>query len=338
MKRRVSIVVPCRNELGHIRIFIESVLAQNLPGDVALEILIADGMSDDGTREILDQYAEIHPSIRIVSNPARIVSCGLNRLIALAAGDTIIRMDVHARYASDYVAQCLETLEKTGADNVGGPARTEARGYLQQAISAAYHSSFACGGARFHDTEYEGYVDTVTFGCWRKEAFNRFGLFDEAQIRNQDDEHNLRLSLAGGRIFQSPHIKCWYAPRSSLAALFRQYNQYGYWKVRLIRKHGRPASVRHLVPVAFVGTLALLGIAAPFSGRAAEGLALVLAVYMLCSLIASVGICLGRRIKLLPVMPLVLATYHLSYGLGFLEATFRFYCLDTIKTPNSGAV
>lgn len=338
MIRRVSIVAPCLNERAHIRTFLDSVLAQSLPAGVELEMLIADGMSDDGTQEILGEYATRHRWIRIVPNSQKRVSCGLNRLIQIATGDTIIRMDIHARYAPDYVAQCLEVLDETGADNVGGPARTEAKGYMQEAISAAYHSRFACGGARFHDSEFEGYVDTVTFGCWRKQTFDRFGLFDEEQLRNQDDEHNLRLTLGGGRIFQSPRIRCWYAPRSSLSALFRQYNQYGYWKVRLIRKHGRPASLRHLVPAGFVGTLVVLALAAPFNTVAAWAFGLIVAIYMVCNLLASTIIALRSRIPLLPVMPLVLATYHFSYGIGFLEALCRFSRLETIKTPNSGAV
>jgi len=336
--RRVSIIVPCRNERAYVDVFMKSLLAQVLPAGVMIEALIADGMSDDGTREILEQYSREYPRIQVLLNSGRIVSCGLNQAIALAMGDTIIRMDMHARYAPDYIEQCLKVLDETGADNVGGPARTEARGYMQEAIAAAYHSPFGCGGARFHDTDYEGYVDTVTFGCWRRGIFDWIGVFDEELTRNQDDEHNLRLTLAGGKIFQSPRIKCWYAPRSSLTALFRQYKQYGYWKVRLIRKHGRPASPRHLVPAAFVGSLLLLGLAAPFSIMAGRVLASVVALYLFCSLLASIQVCGWRRIHLLPMMPVVLATYHLSYGLGFLGAMYPGYCLDTMKTPNSGAV
>ncbi|MBV9081578.1 MAG: glycosyltransferase family 2 protein, partial [Acidobacteriaceae bacterium] len=223
----VSIVVPCRNEARHLAPFLDCVLSQKLPSDTELEVLVAEGCSTDASRDILSQFAVRHPSVLILDNPEGIVSTGLNRAIRAARGDVIVRMDVHARYADDYVAQCLSVLAESGADNVGGPARTRANGYFQSAIAGAYHSPFACGGARFHNVEFEGYVDTVTFGCWHKEIFGRIGHFDESLVRNQDDEFNLRLRRAGGRIYQSPRIRCWYEPRSSLATLFRQYWQYG---------------------------------------------------------------------------------------------------------------
>src|SRR4029453_11974231 len=132
-------------------------------------------------------------------------------------------------------------LRETDADNVGGPAHTKGIGYLQSAICAAYHSPFAVGGARFHQVDYEGDVDTVTYGCWPRKVFDQIGFFDEEFIRNQDDEFNLRLTRMGGKLWQSPRIKSWYRPRNSLRSLFRQYMQYGYWKVRVIQKHKIPA-------------------------------------------------------------------------------------------------
>jgi succinoglycan biosynthesis protein ExoA len=194
----------------------------------------------------------------VIDNPGRIVSTGLNSAIKAARGEIVVRMDAHTEYAPDYVQQCVAVLQETGADNVGGPARTRAETYLEKAVAAAYHSRFAVGGARFHDVNYEGWVDTVTYGCWRREAFDRFGYFDEELVRNQDDEHNLRIIRDGGKIWQSPKIRSWYRPRGSLSALFKQYMQYGYWKVRVIQKHKLPASWRHLVPGAFVLALLVL--------------------------------------------------------------------------------
>src|SRR5262249_47627952 len=150
--------------------------------------------------------------------------------------------------ASDYCRRCLEALRLTGADNVGGAARTKASGLRARAIAAAYHSRFSTGGAKFHDERYEGYVDTVTYGCWHKSTLERLGLFDETLARNQDDELNLRLVRAGGKIWQSAAVVSWYRPRSSISALCRQYFQYGFWKVAVIRKHVLPASWRHLAP------------------------------------------------------------------------------------------
>jgi succinoglycan biosynthesis protein ExoA len=311
--------VPCRNEAAHLRAFFSSVLAQSLPAEATLEMWIADGASTDGTKQILNEYTAAYPWVHVIDNPRRIVSTGLNRAIELATGDIIIRMDVHTNFAEDYVAQCVTVLRETKADNVGGPAQTRPSSYIQEAISAAYHSSFACGGARFHNVNYQGPVDTVMFGCWRKDVLQKIGLFDEELVRNQDDELNFRLIRAGGKIFQSRRIRFWYKPRASLVALASQYGQYGYWKVRVIKKHGSPASLRHLVPAAFVSSLLLLTVASFFIVAAAYALGIVLGVYTLANFVAIFAICWHKR-HLLPVMPVVLATYHFSYGFGFLFA------------------
>ena len=238
---RVSVIVACRNERKHIRNCLDSLCRQAL-GDIKIEVLIADGMSDDGTRQILDLYKRIVLPLRVIDNRDKIASAGLNAAIRAARGEIIIRMDAHSEYAPDYIRRCLEVLNETSADNVGGPALTRADGYLGRAIALAYHCAFSCGGAKFHDVEYEGYVDTVPYGCWRKSTLERIGLFDENLSRNQDDELNLRLISSGGRIWQSPRIASWYRPRATLTALFRQYFQYGFWKVSVIRKHTKPGS------------------------------------------------------------------------------------------------
>jgi len=319
----VTIIVPCRNEKGHIRAFLDSLLAQQLPPGVESEILIADGMSDDGTREILAGYAARFPQIGILDNPQRHVSTGLNQCIRRARGAVIVRMDVHSEYATDYVAQSLRALEETGAWNVGGPALTRPQGYMQTAISLAYASRFGCGGALFHNADYEGWVDTVTYGCWRKQTLERLGLFDEELIRNQDDELNLRIHRAGGKVWQTPKIRSWYKPRSSLAALFKQYYQYGYWKVRVLRKHKIPASIRHLIPGAFVAALAVLALLAPFFKPARLLLSLTIGAYLLAALLASVALCARPgRWRYLPVLPVVFGAYHISYGAGFLRGLF----------------
>jgi hypothetical protein len=182
----------------------------------------------------------------------------LNAAIRAARGEIIIRMDAHTEYAPDYIRRCVETLRQTGADNVGGPWVAKGEGCISRAVAEAFQSPFSVGGARSHVLEHEGLVDSVYLGCWRRETFERFGYFDEELVRNQDDEHNLRIVRDGGKVWQNPEIKSWYRPRGSLSALFRQYMQYGYWKVHVIQKHKLPASWRHLVPGAFVLTLLLL--------------------------------------------------------------------------------
>ncbi len=319
----VSIVLPCRNEAGHIEECIQSILAQD-PPEGGTEIIVADGMSTDGTREYLEEAAREHPQLRVLNNPGRIVSTGLNTAIRAARGEIIVRMDAHTTYAPDYVKQCLAVMEETGADNVGGPMRSQASTFMERAIRAVFHCGWAVGGARSHLPDYEGYVDTVIYGCWKKSVFDRVGLFDEELVRNQDDEHNLRLIRSGGRIYQSPRIRSWYHVRGSLTALFNQYMQYGYWKVLVIRKHHTPASLRHIVPGAFVcalGLATMLGLVWSPALWIVAGLSLA---YALTALVLSFIIVERSDWRLFPVLPAVIGCFHFGYGYGFLRGLLDF--------------
>ena len=322
----VTVVIPCRNERSHIEDCLRGILEQTPPPG-GFEVIVADGGSDDGTRAILEQLAAASAGLRVIDNPRRIVSAGLNAAIRAARGRIIVRMDAHTRYAPDYVRECVAALAASGADNVGGPWVARGDRYLSRAIAAAFQSPFAAGGARGHDPDYAGPVDTVYLGCWPAATFRAHGLFDEELVRNQDDEHNLRLTRGGGRVWQSPRIRSWYTPRGSLVALFRQYSQYGYWKVRVIRKHHRPAAVRHLVPALFVATLGLCLLGAPFSGLLrALGLA-ALAAYLVGVLGAALATAARTEWRFAPVLPAVFAMYHFGYGLGFLQGLIDFAIL-----------
>jgi succinoglycan biosynthesis protein ExoA len=323
---RVSVVLPCRNEASCIDTCIRTLLAQKQPVG-GMEVVVADGMSDDDTREILQRLAAQYPIIKIVDNPGKTTACGLNVAILAAQGEIIVRVDAHTEYASDYVVQCVEVLERTGADNVGGPARTKAVSFVQRAVAAAYHTPCVVGGSRFHDVDYEGDVDTVTYGCWRRSGFDRFGLFDEGLVRNQDDEHNLRIVRSGGRIWQSPQIRSWYMPRSSLTLLWRQYFQYGYWKARVIQKHRQAASIRHLIPGLFVLSLIWVALVCPFTHRAEWFLGLELLAYGCFVLLASCMTACQHGWGLLPILPVVIVVYQISYGLGFLLGVLDFWIL-----------
>lgn len=324
---KVSVIVPCRNERTHIGQFINSIFEQDFPAD-QFEVIVADGMSDDGTREILTKISAADSRIRLIDNPELNTPCALNRAIKAAKGDIILRMDVHTEYAPDYVKQCIEVLEQTGADNVGGPARTKASSYIQGAVQVAYHSPFAVGGARFHNPNYEGYVDTVTYGCWKKSTLEKLGLFDEELVRNQDDELNLRIIRSGGKIWQSPKIKSWYYPRASIKALFKQYMQYGYWKVRVIQKHKIPASIRHLVPGGFIGCIILLAVLSPFNTLCGGLFLALMGFYIVSCTLATLVTCRKRSLwKFIPVMPIVFAAYHFGYGYGFLRGLIDFMLL-----------
>ena len=327
----VSVIAPCRNERAHVDAFCDAVLAQRLPPGWAMEVLIADGDSDDGTREQLVQRAAQDTRLVLVSNPRRIVSTGLNACIARAVGDVIARLDLHTRYADDYLAQCLAALDRTGADNVGGPWVARGEGTtgdapMAEAIAAAFQSRWVVGGARSRDAAFEGEVDSVYLGCWPRASFERFGLFDETLVRNQDDEHNLRLRLAGGRIWQSALIRSTYRPRSSLRQLFAQQRQYGYWRPFVMKKHGQAGSLRQLVPALFVAVLALCGVFALLAlyGLLPAWAALPLvdllwfygAYVAITALAAARGVAATRRARALWRLPAVIAAYHLGYGIG----------------------
>ncbi len=327
----ISIVVPCRNEVRTIKPFLESLFKQDLEG-LDYEVIVADGMSDDGTHEILEKAQEEDPRIRLIDNPSRIVSTGLNAAIYAAHGDIVIRMDVHTEYKEDYIRRCVEVLDMTGADNVGGACIAKGKGYVGTAIAAAFQCAFAVGGARWHRPSHKGLVDTVHLGCWRREVLQRIGFFDESLARNQDDELNLRIVRAGGTIWQAPEIVSWYHPRSSFASLFRQYFQYGFWKVAVIRKHRLPASWRHLVPGTFVlancvflAALILRGSSVltwpSWSANVGAGMD---AIYLCASLFFALITAREKGWVLFPLLPLVFAIYHLAYGVGFLAGTVYF--------------
>ncbi|RZI81912.1 MAG: glycosyltransferase family 2 protein [Rubrivivax sp.] len=344
----VSVIVPCRNERDHIEAFCRSVAAQSLPTGWTLEVLIADGLSDDGTRERLAAWCLGDPRFVMLDNPGRIVSCGLNRCIERARGKFIVRLDVHTVYAPDYIAQCLATWQTTGADNVGGPWRAEGAAGVQsteqRAVAAAFQSRWVAGGALSRDLAYEGEVDTVYLGAWPRQTFEKFGNFDENLVRNQDDEHNLRIHKGGGRIWQSARIRSTYFPRASTADVFRQYRQYGYWKPFVMKKHGQAAALRHLIPGLFVaglGTLVLLMIAlglllnhglahgspawtvaawAKLAVTALFGLAFF--SYVTGVLLISATIARKQESALFRYLPRLIMAYHIGYGLGSIRGWF----------------
>lgn len=300
-----------------------SILAQEPPAG-GFEVIVVDGMSDDGTRDVLARLAAEHPNLRVVDNPERITPSAMNRGIGEARGRYVAIMGAHNRYPPDYLSVALEVATETGADNVGGAVVAEGTTRLERAIAAAHHSPFAVGGARWHDVEYDGPADTVFGGFYRREVFDRIGGFDEELVRNQDDELNLRLVRAGGRIWKSRRIRSWYRSRRTLRDLWRQYRQYGYWKVRVIQKHRLPASIRHLVPAGFVGTVILLCAGATVSPASGLALAGVLGTYAAASLLAAVGCARRHGWDLLPVLPGVFACYHVAYGVGFLVGLWDF--------------
>ena len=242
-------------------------------------------------------------------------------------------MDTHTRYAPDYLRQCVAVLKETGADNVGGPWVAEGQGLISQAIAAAFQSPFSVGGghAGTTHTTRDRWTPCIS-GCWPREIFDRIGLFDEELVRNQDDEFNLRLRRAGGKIWQSPRIKSRYHPRESLRSLFKQQLQFGYWKVRVIQKHKIPACIRHLVPAAFVLSLVISPLTSLISPLAAWTCLGSVGAYSVCNFTASFLTARRAGWKSFPLLPLVFACYHLAYGLGFLRGIWDFVIVRRAPT------
>jgi len=293
----------------------------------AFEIVVVDGMSSDGTRAILERLAKEELGMKVIDNPHLYKSFALNIGIKAARGQYIAIMDAHNVYSPDYIERCMQIMEGRRVDAVGGCWNALADSYIQTAIAVAHHSLFATGGARCRDHNYDGLSDTVFGGFYRRETFDKVGLFDEELVRNQDDEFNLRINRAGGTIWQSSSIKSWYTPRHHLSDLFRQYLQYGYWKVRVIQKHKIPASPRHLVPGGFVFILLALPSLVLWWPFAAQIWLTLIGTYCLALLVVAAATARRHGWRVFPALPLVFACYHFGYGLGFLSGVAHFIVL-----------
>ena len=319
MDPSVAVIVPCRNERDFIEDCVRQLLCQRA-APAAYEVVVVDGMSDDGTRAILGRLAGEDARVRVLDNPGRIVSSALNLGIAATASDVVIRVDGHARVAPDFVRTNLELLdEHPDAWSVGGPIVHRGRGRFARGVAAAMSSLLGAGGARHRLEDYEGYAEGAVFPAIRREVFARIGEFDEALVRNQDDEFNFRMTAAGGKIFISPRVRHEYFVRGSARKLFRQYLQYAYWKVQVMRKHKKVIAWRHLVPALFVVGAPICAVAALVAPPASFAALLPLWLYA--------GIVTGFFASLLAQKrdPGVAASaaaavviMHVAYGLGTL--------------------
>lgn len=316
--------MPVRNEAAYIARSLGAVLAQDYPAD-RLEILVVDGMSDDGTREAVLAQAAADPRVRLLDNPAGIVPPGLNVGIGQARGEIVVRVDGHCEIAPDYVRHCVAHLlaghDGAPIEAVGGPIETIGETDEAAAIALAMSSWFGVGGSAFRTIKDRPLlVETVAFPAYRRATLQRLGPFDEEMVRNQDDEYNYRLLKSGGRILLSPDIRSRYYSRGSLRSLWRQYYQYGYWKVRVMQKHPRQMRARQFAPPAFVagllGSAALGLVFRPFRRL----LGAVLALYLAANVVASLSLGREHAPRLLVIHPIL----HLSYGLGFLVGLAHF--------------
>ena len=320
----VTVIIPVRNEGAYIIESLGRIFSQDYPAD-SMEVIVADGDSDDNTPQIISEYTKRYSNLRLVHNPGRIVPTGLNLALAAAEGEIIVRIDGHTTIEPDYVRRCVEALKRTGAANVGGRMNAVGRGRFGEAVAAATSSPFGVGGARFHYSDEEEWVDTVYMGAWPRRVFEKAGLFDEELVRDQDDEFNYRLREHGGRILLSPKIKSVYSNRSNPLALWRQYFQYGFWKVRVMQKHPKQMRPRQFVPPLLALCLFLclcLSILFPWGWTC---LASITGCYALANLAASVATAARKGWRHAPLLPVVYAILHLSYGLGFLVGLSKFW-------------
>jgi succinoglycan biosynthesis protein ExoA len=309
----VTIAIPCFNEERYIEACLDDVFAQDYPAE-SIAVLVGDGMSTDRTREILGGIAARRPGrLRVVDNPRKLQAVAMNAMIGEARGEIIIRMDVHARYAPDYVRQCVRVLEETGAANVGGAQRARPETWFQRALCAALDSPVAVGGARYRSADAEGFVDTVFLGAFKKRVVEEVGGYDPHAITNEDAELNQRILASGGKIYLSKKIVVHYAPRDSFRTLSRQYYKYGQGRARTLLKHGRFPTPRPAIPF-----LMVVGGAALLLKRSWRPLA-PFAFGAYGALVAVEALRVSRRHgwTLAPAVAAIFPVLHLSHGIGF---------------------
>ncbi len=315
MSRPVTVVMPILNEERHLEEAVGAALDQSYDGP--LEVVLALGPSSDDTDRIAQDLAAADPRVRLVRNPSGRTADGLNAAVAAGRGDVVVRVDGHGLLDADYVRTAVDTLDRTGAANVGGLMAAEGTTPFERAVAAAMTSVLGVGAARFHTGGDPGPADTVYLGVFRREWLDRVGGYDPQFVRAQDWEMNHRIRQAGGLVWFTPELRVRYRPRATLKALSRQYFEYGRWRRVVSRAHPGTVNLRYLAAPAavtgvVVGTLAGLTLTPWAFVLPAGYVALVVAG----SAVTGSGLGLRERARL----PVVLATMHLSWGVGFLTS------------------
>ncbi|MBN4061578.1 MAG: succinoglycan biosynthesis protein exoa [Flavobacteriales bacterium] len=326
MPKTVSIVIPCRNEEQYISKCLDSIITTTFPKD-RLEVLVCDGQSTDKSQQIVLSYCDDHPYIKLLNNEKQTTQYGLNLGIKNSNGDVVIILGAHAELYPDYIEKSLIVLGKDGEIGcAGGLIESVYENLTSEIISLAMSSRFGVGDAYFRTGEQEGFVDTVAFGAYKREVFEKIGFFDEDLVRNQDDEFNYRLTKAGYKIYLSKVIRSKYFVRGSFKKLFRQYYQYGYWKVFVSKKHKTITTLRQLVPLLFVLFLIFGVIMSLFNFYLLISFLGVFFIYFLLAFIFAF-----MQVKSMAKVLQVVWTFlilHVSYGLGYLEGVFKFVLLN----------
>jgi glycosyltransferase involved in cell wall biosynthesis len=322
----VSIICPVFNEEKFIDKCVESIIQQDYPKEF-MEVFFVDGMSIDSTRSKIEKYSQKYSYLKLLENKNKIVPCALNIGIENAKGDVIIRIDGHCVYPLNYISVLVTNLFELNADNVGGvwntlPANNTTK---SKAIAIASSHKFGVGDSK-HKVGVSKTVetDTVPFGCYRREVFDKIGFFDEELIRNQDDEFNARLIKNGGKIFLIPGLVINYTARDSVKKMSKMYYQYGLFKPLVNKKLGAPATIRQFFPVTFLLGLILGALLSIYSNFFLIPYATVLFLYLfLATLFAFRSANQNKNYKLIAVLPAVFFVIHISYGYGYLVGIYK---------------
>jgi glycosyltransferase involved in cell wall biosynthesis len=320
--QKVSVIIPCRNERQYIEACIRSVADSDYPEEL-LEIIVCDGMSDDGTTELLRDLQKEIPILKVVANTKKITPVALNLGITHSTGDYFIILGAHSTMDPAYITLNARILaEKPEVWCSGGVLKNIYTDNLSKNISNAMSSPFGVGSAHFRTGAMEGYVDTAAFALYRKEVVQSIGLFDETLVRNQDDEYNYRITEAGGRIWLTNETDVNYYVRSSWKKLFRQYFQYGYWKVYVNRKHKSVTTSRQLVPFFFVLFLAVGWIIEYLLHGNCSLYFFVLFIYFMMAFASAIRYTTQLKDTIQTLVSFFIL--HFSYGLGYAKGIADF--------------
>jgi len=325
--QKVSIIIPCYNEQSTIRLLLDALHEQTFPL-TDIEVVIADGMSTDSTREEIAAFQIDHPDlvVRIVDNPLRSIPSAVNRAIESSRGEIIVRLDAHSKPYPDYVERCVTLLEENRGDNVGGvwEIHPGADTWVAKSIAVAAAHPLGVGDAMYRHAKHPAEVDTVPFGSFKRKLIERIGYFDETLLTNEDYEFNARIRNAGGRIWLDPSIRSIYFARPSLVELMKQYWRYGFWKWRMLNRYPNTLRWRQALPPTFVFSaiiLSLLSFPFPF-----VSLILICELFIYIFILFLVGLQVGIRNREpyhVIGIPLAISVMHISWGSGFLWSILK---------------
>jgi glycosyltransferase involved in cell wall biosynthesis len=324
MSPKVSIIVPCYNEQSTIRVLLEALCEQTYPR-AEMEVIVADGLSTDGTRAAITAFQNDVPdlSVRVVENPKRHIPSALNRAIEAARGEIILRADGHSKPYPDYVAKCMAAHQAGLGDNVGGvwEIHPGADTWMARSIAVAAAHPLGVGDALYRHAKQAAEVDTVPFGSFRRALIEQIGFFDESLLTNEDYEFNARIRKSGGKIWLDPSIRSIYFARSTLGELIRQYWRYGFWKWHMVRRYPDTIRWRQALPPLFALSLVSLAMLSMFIPLARTLFAVELLLYLCIMITAGLYAALRQgKPYLILGLPLAIFAMHIAWGSGFLRS------------------